>query len=87
MILTTTHSIDGKIIQKYLSIVGAQSDEPTKGTLGSKLGFGGALEKIKERAADFGADVAVGVQFVGPTAHYYDTIHIYGTAVKLKSND
>ena len=82
MILTTTPSIEGKTITEYLCIVSA--DSSTRRSRSGSQGVSGAMAEIMRKAEKAGADAVVGVQFVGPTAHYYDTIHIYGTAVKLK---
>lgn len=83
MILTTTNSVDGKTIKEYLDIVNGNSDTIIDNIRGNQ-GVSGALNEMKKTATELGADAIVGVQFVGPTAHYYDTIHIYGTAVKFK---
>ena len=83
MILTTTPSVEGKTIKEYLGIVRAQSNTVVTKTH-SHLGINGALNEVADQASKLGADAVVGVQFVGPTAHYNDTIHVYGTAVKFK---
>ncbi len=83
IILTTTPSIEGKTIKEYLSIVRAQSNQVLDRTHATQ-GVSGALDQVANMASELGADAIIGVQFVGPTAHHYDTIHIYGTAVKFK---
>ncbi|WP_423908251.1 heavy metal-binding domain-containing protein [Candidatus Spongiihabitans sp.] len=83
IILTTTSSIEGKTIKEYFGIVSAQSNQVLDRTHVAQ-GVSGALDEVANRASELGADAVVGMQFVGPTAHYYDTIHIYGTAVKFK---
>ncbi len=83
MILTTTDSVEGKSIKEYLGIVHSRSNTMSREHR-SPLGVGGALDEVENKASELGADAVVGVQFVGPIAQSYDTIHIYGTAVKFK---
>ncbi len=83
MVVTTTPSVEGKTIKEYLGIVFAKSDTKLSATRSSQ-GVRGAVDEIKNDAEKLGADAVVGVQFVGPAAQFYDTIHLYGTAVKFK---
>lgn len=84
MIITTTPSVEGKIIKRYISIVSGESDKKVGGITGGAQGVSGALSQMTDQATGFDADAIVGVQFVGPSAHLYSTIHIYGTAVQFK---
>ena len=85
MIVTTTNSVDGKIIAEYLGVVGANTETPKlNAPAGTRIGFGGALNQIKEQATKMGGDAVVGLQVVGATEQIYGTVHLYGTVVKFK---
>lgn len=74
MIVTTTPSVEGKTIAKYLRLVHGDSDNNREE----------ALIQMKEMATPYGADAIVSVQ-ISILLHgsYSPVYHLYGTAVKF----
>ncbi len=74
MIVTTTPSVEGKTIAKYLRLVHGYSDNSREE----------ALNQMKEMATSYEADAIVGVQIsVLPHGNGTPGYHLCGTAVKF----
>ena len=85
MIITTSHTIEGREIASYLGIVcGACVSIPAGGNKtaqhGWKNGVNGALKTMEEEAAAIRADAVLAVQ----STYINSTLCLIGTAVKLK---
>jgi len=95
MIVTTTQSVEGKIIQEYVGLVSGADTYNAGGLVGGGYTSGGqslyfqaaidrATQKMEIKA--YGADAIVGVQVViGASAAMNQVIvTVTGTAVKLR---
>ena len=92
MILTTTHSVEGKAIQKYLGVVTGTDIYLVGGLIGGGLAnqenlFGtayrNACEKMKSKMPDADAIVNIQVQVASPGNLNNIIVIVTGTAVLL----
>lgn len=98
MIMTTTHSIEGKHISKYLGVVNAATIYNWGGLIGEGLSKADStfdwsayipiVSSLRKKAEDFGADAIVGIQMNvsslnGTVAGSQMFVVCTGTAVKL----
>ena len=77
MILTTTNSVEGKTISKYLGLVNC-SEEYTADTIKR------SIEKMEKQAKYLGADAVVGIRIATHNDDGFCAYDIIGTAVKFK---
>lgn len=101
MIVTTTESVQGKVVDRYLGIVSGMDTYLIGGILGEGLVSSagnayskGTIEKAQQRMVDdaraLGADAIIGLQIstaspAGASGHMY--IQMVGTAVTLKDDE
>lgn len=84
MVITTSHTVDGRTISEYLGVVAAVDmcimiAGPKDMTMGYQKGVDAVLARLSESAESRGADAIISVKISLAKREIY----AYGTAVKL----